>query len=177
MLRRSFLLPEFRVTDGDGCETAFNELLAEVNIVLIRRVPIASHGPATRYLRRLMNENSNTPGVTVRGFDIRSSDESCKTCGGPCVVSNEGDLVTVCDSDRHVYRYFEVAGDHRYFVIGADRRVLDIGSLQDMCRCSRLPRPSTDQRNGIVQQSMGTPIEKVRRQSFNGRSRLRHASN
>lgn len=177
MLRRSFLLPDFRVANGDGRETAFDDLLADFNIVLIRRVPVASHGPATRFLRRLLNEYSSTPGVTARGFDIRSSDEPCETCGSPCVVSDEEDLVTVCDCDRRIYQHFEVAGDNRYFVIGADRRVLDVGSLQDMRRSSRLPRPGIVQRRqAIAQQQFGTQNDRARQPSFDGSSRLRHAS-
>jgi len=143
MLQQSFRLPEFRVTNAVGGTTAFGGLLADFNIALIRRVPVTSHGPATRFLRRLLKEYDRSNAGTVRGFDIRSSDEPCGTCTGPVVVWDEEDLVTICDGDRSVYRQFDVAQDDRYFIIGSDRRVQDIGSLHELRRFSD-PRPGAD---------------------------------
>ncbi len=113
----------------------------------------------------------------MRGFDIRSSDEPCHTCDGPVVVSNEEDLVTICDGDRCVYEHFEVPGDHRYFRIGSDRRVLDTGSLQELVRPSEPRRPGANlRRHRAMPEPLANQADSARQSEFDGSSRLRHAS-
>jgi hypothetical protein len=63
------LLPDFVLSSGDGGELPFHDLLADFNILVIRRVPEPSHGTATELLRSLLAENRGTKDVTVSGFD------------------------------------------------------------------------------------------------------------
>lgn len=130
------LLPDFVLSNGDGGERPFHELLADFNILVIRRVPEPSHGTATELLRSLLAENRGTKDVTVRGFDIRSPDRPCETCHGPHVVFNERNLVTICDSGGIILRLFEVVGDDKIFVIRSDRHVIDAGSIREIDRLS-----------------------------------------
>jgi hypothetical protein len=133
---RQRLLSDFRLANGSGPEQPFHEFLADFNILLIRRVPEPSHGPATELLRSLLAENRSADDATVRGFDIRSPDHLCETCHGPHIVFRGRDLVTICDSGGLIYRLFGVVGDERFFVIGADRHVIDAGSIREIDRLS-----------------------------------------
>lgn len=133
---RQQLLPDFVLSNGDGGERPFHELLADFNILAIRRVPEPSHGPATELLRSLLAENRGDEGETVRGFDIRSPDRLCETCHGPHIVFQGRDLVTICDSGGLIYRLFGVVGDDKFFVIRSDRHVIDGGSIREIERLS-----------------------------------------
>ncbi len=133
---RQRLLPDFVLSNGDGIERPFHELLADFNILAIRRVPEPSHGPATELLRSLLAENRGVEDVVVRGFDIRSPDRLCETCHGPHIVFQGRDLVTICDSGGLIHRLFEVVGDDRFFVIRSDRHVIDAGSIREIERLS-----------------------------------------
>ncbi|RJP39941.1 MAG: hypothetical protein C4547_03035 [Phycisphaerales bacterium] len=132
MLRRTFHLPDCRLTDGDGLDRRLGELLAEFNILAIRRVPVASHGPATELLRPLLAEFGDVGDRTDRGFDIRSPDSPCGTCREPRVVFQQGDLLTVCDGDGSLYRAFGAVGADRFFIVGRNRRVVDVGSIREI---------------------------------------------
>ncbi len=130
------LLPDFVLSNGDGSERLFRELLADFNILAIRRVPVPSHGPATELLRSLLAENRGAGDVTVRGFDIRSPDRLCEKCQKPSIVFQGRDLITICDGCDLIYRLFEVVGDDKFFVISADRHVIDGGSIREIERLS-----------------------------------------
>lgn len=132
--RRLLLLPDFRISNGDGRERPFETFLADFNILVIRRVPMPSHGPATRLLRRLLAEHRGVADVTVRGFDIRSPDRPCQDCNTAHVVFQEEELMTVCDGNGSIYEQFGVVGDERLFVVRSDRRVMDVGSVRDVGR-------------------------------------------
>ncbi|MFQ5589623.1 MAG: hypothetical protein ACE5HE_00540 [Phycisphaerae bacterium] len=127
-------LPSFTLGGGDGHERPFQELLADFNILTIRRVPVPSHGPATKLLWSLLAQNRGAGDETVRGFDIRSPDRFCETCSVSRIVFQGEHLVTICDSSGAIYRRFGVVGDDRFFVIGSDRRVIDAGSIREIAR-------------------------------------------
>ena len=74
MLRRRFLLPDLLIATNNGPVVPLDQLLADFNILLVRRVPFASHGPATVLLRHLLADNRSATDKTVRGFDICSPD-------------------------------------------------------------------------------------------------------
>jgi len=129
---QQLLLPEFALSNGDGSKRLFYELLADFNIITVRRGLEPSHGPATELLRSLLAENRGTEDVTVRGFDIRSTDHLCEDCDGPHIVFEGRDLVTICDSGGMIYKLFGVVGDDRFFVIGTDRQLIDAGSIREL---------------------------------------------
>ncbi len=129
---RQRVLSDFVLSNGDGIERPFHELLADFNILAIRRVPRPSHGPASELLRSLLTENRGVEDMTVRGFDIRSPDRLCDTCHGPHIVFQGRDLVTICDSGGHIRQLFGVNGDDRFFVIRADRHVIDGGTIREI---------------------------------------------
>ncbi len=128
------LLPDFVLSNGDGGERPFHDLLTDFNILVIRRVPEPSHGTATELLRSLLAENRGTKDVTVSGFDIRSPDRLCETCHGPHIVFQGRNLVTICDSGGIILRLFGVVGDDKIFVIRSDRHVIDAGSIREIDR-------------------------------------------
>jgi hypothetical protein len=175
--QRLLLLPDLRLNDEGGHDKPFDAFLADFNILLIRRVPVSSHGPATELLRRLLSRKRGTKDVTVCGFDIRSPDCPCETCHGPHIVFQGSDLVTICDSDRSVYRQFGVVGDDRFFVIRSDRRVIDVGSIRDVDRLStRLGLDASPSRYRITHAPPERHGVNLRQTDFNGRFRSRRAS-
>ncbi len=127
-------LPNFVLADGEGGARSFHDFLADFNILVIRRVPEPSHGPATEFLRSLLAENRGVEGVAVRGFDIRSPDSYCETCAGPHVVFQGRSLLTICDSGSIIRRLFGIVQDDGIFVIGADRHVIDAGTIAEVGR-------------------------------------------
>lgn len=135
-MARQALLPDFQLVNGDGRARPFHDFLADISIVLVRRVPVASHGPATEFLRRIIADNLKVDGETVRGFDIRSPDQPCERCGEPHIVFTGPDLATVCDSDGSILRKFGVVDDDRFFVVrsGPEVQVFDIGPLEEVSR-------------------------------------------
>lgn len=174
MIRR--LLPDFVLSNGDGNERAFHELLADFNVLAIRRVPEPSHGPATQLLRSLLAENRGVEDVTVRGFDIRSPDCLCDTGHGPHIVFQGRDLVTICDSDCSIYRQFEVVGDDRFFVIGSDRYVIDVGSIREIGRLGKLSQDAAPSQQSIARAPLGPPHAGPRRTISDGSFETRSAS-
>ncbi len=126
------LLPDFWLANGDGVERSFQAYLADFNILAIRRVPVPSHGPPTRLLRRLLAHNRGDKNVTVRGFDIRSPDRPCGACRGPHIVFTGPDLATICDSDGSILRKFAVVGYDRFFVVRSVPQVIDAGSIEEI---------------------------------------------
>ncbi len=140
-MARQALLPDFQLVNGDGRGRPFRDFLADFSVVLVRRVPVASHGPATELLRRLIEENRGVDGETVRGFDIRSPDQPCETCGEPHIVFTGPDLATVCDSDGSILRKFGVEGAGRFFVVrsGPQVQAFDIGTLEEMTQFGEPP--------------------------------------
>lgn len=176
--RRLLLLPDLRVDTGGGAEKPLDALLVDFNILLIRRVPAPSHGPATELLRRLLARKRPAKDVTVRGFDIRSPDGPCETCRGPHIVYQEHDLVTICDSDRNIFRRFGVVGDDQFFVIRSDRRVMDIGSAGDIDRMSaRLGSYAPPSQLRITQAQLERHGSNRRQTARNGGFRSRLAPN
>jgi len=126
------LLPDFQLANGDGIDKPFRGYLADFNILAIRRVPLPSHGPATELLARLLAENRDPDDVTVRGFDIRSPDQSCETCHGPHVVFTGPSVATICDGDGSILRKFGVVGYDRIFVVRAVPQVVDLVSIEEV---------------------------------------------
>lgn len=126
------LLPDFPLANEGDLERPFSEYLGNFNILAIRRVPVPSHGPATKLLRRFLAQNRVAEGGTVRGFDIRSPDQPCKTCRGPRIVSTGRDLATVCDGDGSILQKFGVVGYDRFFVVRSGSHVIDMGSISEI---------------------------------------------
>ena len=126
------IIPDFRLTNGGDLERPFPEYLGDFNILAIRRVPMPSHGPATKVLQRLLAQNRGAEGGTVRGFDIRSPDRPCGTCRGPHIVFAGPDLATICDSDGRILRKFGVVGYDRFFVVRSGLQVVDVGSISEI---------------------------------------------
>ncbi|MCO6438619.1 MAG: hypothetical protein J5J06_16120 [Phycisphaerae bacterium] len=126
------VLPDLRLSNGDGRHRPLRDYLADFNILLIRRVPLASHGPATRLLRRLLVENRGGDHVAARAFDVRSPDQPCETCHGPHIVFNGPELATICDGDGSMLRQFDVIGDDRFFVVRSGPQVFDVGCLEEI---------------------------------------------
>ena len=169
MFRRKFLLPDLLIATYNAHEVPLDQLLADFNILLVRRVPFASHGPATVLLRHLLADNRSATDKTVRGFDIRSPDAPCGTCHQAYVVSDQGDLTTICDSSCDVYRQLDIDGDHRFFIIASDRSVIDAGAIRDINRTSAglglaVPR----RRKGSIDRSELKPAN-ARKTRSNGR--------
>ncbi len=151
MIQRRRLLPDFLISNGDGHEQPFHELLADFNILAIRRGPEPSHGPATELLRSLLAEHRRVGDKTICGFDIRSPDHLCDICDGPHIVFQGRDLVTICDNGSLIYRLFGVVGEDKFFVIRSDRQVIDAGSIQEIDRLSiQLGLDSTSSQHRIA---------------------------
>lgn len=128
------LLPDFRLTHGDGRERTFDDFLADFNIVLITHGTEGSHDPASELLRSLLVESRGVEGVSVRAFDIRSLHGFCDRCCGPHVVYHGRELVTICDSGGLIRRIWGVENDAWLIVVNAGRNVLDHGPLAEIER-------------------------------------------
>lgn len=170
MLRRRFLLPpDFRLTDGEGRERPFHVFLADFNILVIRRVPVPSHGPPTGLLQSLLAQNRGAESVTVRGFDVRSPDRPCETCHRPNIVFQGEDLLTICDSDCSIYRQFGLVGDDRFFVVRPDRCVIDAGTVQEISLGEQRRRDARSSRDRIAPASLDGQQAQTRRMFFFGK--------
>ncbi len=125
-------LSDFQLAHGDGREHPFQDFLADFNILAFRRVPVPSHGPPTKLLRRFLAKYRGAEDATVRAFDIRSPDEPCEACESPHVVFMESELATICDGDGSIFRRFGVVGEDRLFVVRTVPQITDVGFIEDI---------------------------------------------
>jgi len=171
-------LQGLRISNGDGIQRPLPAHLADFNVLAIRRVPVASHGPATPLLRRLLADSRGARDATVRGFDIRSPDRPCETCHGPSIVFNGPELATICDSDGSILQHFGVVGYDRFFVVRSGPQVFDAGSLEEISRSGlqlRLDGASARQRDARAPPNCRRT--EVPRRILDGRSEPYRASN
>lgn len=136
MVQHRFL-PDFVLSHGNGCGRRFHEFLTDVNVVMLTRVPEASHGPASELLRSLVAGVGCLGYLRIRGFDIRSLDGKCATYNGPHVIYGGQVLMTICDNGGIIRRLFGVTEDDHIFVVRADRHVIDAGRINEVEQLSK----------------------------------------
>lgn len=134
MMLRTNLLPNFKVSVGGGRQRAFDDMLADYNVILLTRVSEGSHALASELLRSFVAEGRGVEGISVRGFDIRSLAGFCDWSQGPHAVFQGHDLVVICDSGGLIRRLWEMESDAWVFVVNGNRNVVDEGPLPEVER-------------------------------------------
>ncbi|RJP39942.1 MAG: hypothetical protein C4547_03040 [Phycisphaerales bacterium] len=130
----SSVLPDFNLSDDNGCQQSFEDLLAEINVILVTRSVRVSHSPGNELVRSFLAEIQGTGYGSLCGFDIRSHDAFCNVRRGPHVVSQRREFVTICDSGGLVRRLWGMDGDAWILIVSASRRILGEGPLADVGR-------------------------------------------
>jgi len=135
MLRLN-ILSDFKLADGKGHERSFDDLLADLNVILMTHTHEACADSSNEVLRSFLAEARSVGPASVRGIEIRSHDEYCEDYFGPHLVFQGRELITICDSGSRIRRLWGVESDAWIMIVNRGRNVLYDGPFTQIARLS-----------------------------------------
>lgn len=147
---------DFVYADDEGVERLLRNQLGDFTILMFTRCDEDSHGPVSRALSGIVQENRRTSLVKVVGVDIHTFNEQCDH--SKChLVDRAEKMISVCDATGAIRRLYGVDRPNRVVLIGPDHRVIDsatseeLDAFRDRLR-NRVRRLSTERAEKITQE-------------------------
>jgi len=113
---------DFIYRDGQGVERLLRNQLGDYTVLLFSRCDDNSHGPISKLLTGIIEENRRASMVKVIGIDIHTFYDKCDH--SQChLVAGQEDTLSICDATGAIRRLYGVEQADQLVVIGPDHRV------------------------------------------------------